>query len=79
LQGFAEFALPDMILREDRLDEDLAILAAQIGKKTMPQVTDLTDPHKVQLKDIYDDEVETAVRDVYQRDYMTFGFGPYAA
>lgn len=79
LQGFAEFALPDLILREDRLGEDLAILAAQIGKKTMPQIAEVTDPHAEQLKDIYDEEVETAAREVYQRDYMTFGFDAYAA
>lgn len=78
VQGFAEFAMPDLILREDRLSEDLAILAAQIGKTTMPQVPDETDPHRRQLNDIYDEEVEAAVRDAYQRDYMTFGFGAFA-
>lgn len=79
VQGFAEFALPDLILREDRLTEDLAILAAQIGKTTMPQVPVVTDPHADMLKDIYDKDIEAAVRDAYQRDYMTFGFGSYAA
>jgi hypothetical protein len=29
------------------------------------------------LTEIYDDEIEAAVHDVYQRDYITFGFGPY--
>ena len=78
LQGFSEFTTPDMVLREDRLADDLAILAAMIGKDTMPQVPDVTDPHAQQLADIYDGEVETAVMDVYQRDYDMFGFGPYA-
>lgn len=78
LQGFAEFTSPDMILREDRLGDDLAILAAQIGKETMPMVAAVTDPHANQLAEIYDSEVEAAARDVYQRDYDAFGFGPYA-
>lgn len=77
VQGFAEFATPDLILREDRLTEDLAILAAQVGKTTMPQVPDVTDAHAKLLRDIYDDEVEAAVKDTYQRDYMTFGFAPF--
>lgn len=78
VQGFADFATPDLILREARLAEDLAIVAAQLGKKTMPQVPAVTDQHADQLNDIYDPEIEAAVRDVYQRDYMTFGFGSYA-
>ncbi|KPP89133.1 MAG: sulfotransferase [Rhodobacteraceae bacterium HLUCCA08] len=79
IQGFADFALPDMILREDDLAEELAILAAKAGKTVMPQVPEVTDPHAARLRDIYDSEVEDAVRQVYQRDYMSFGFGAYAA
>jgi len=78
LQGFAEFTSPDMILREDRLGEDLAVLAAQIGKDTMPVIAEVTDPYAEQLIEMYDLAVEAAVRDVYQRDYDTFGFGSYA-
>lgn len=78
LQGFAEFAPPDMILREDRLEEDLAIVAAQVGKTTMPQVPVVTDPHRALLDEIYDGEIESAVKDVYQRDYIALGFGRYA-
>ena len=79
LQGFAGFTLPDMILREDRLEEGLAVLAAQVGQSTMPTVATPTDPHATRLSEIYDPEIESAVRDVYARDYMGFGFGDYAA
>lgn len=78
LQGFAEFVTPDLVLREDRLEDDLAILAAQIGKETMPELGDVTDPHAQMLGQIYDADIETAVRDTYQRDYDAFGFGAYA-
>ena len=77
LQGFAHFVLPDLILREDRLGEDLAILAAQIGKDTMPRPAEASDPHAARLAEIYDAEIETATRAVYQRDYMTFGYGDW--
>ncbi len=78
VQGFAEVAAPDLILREDQLEEGLGIIAAQIGKSTMPKVADVTDPHAALLSDIYNEDVEDAVRDAYQRDYIAFGFGPYA-
>ena len=77
LQGFADFVTPDFVLREDSLEDDLAILAAQIGKGTMPEVGD-TDPNSDLLALIYDEDVEAAVQDVYQRDYDAFGFAPYA-
>ncbi len=78
LQGFAEYASPDLVLREERLEEDLAILASQVGKTTMPAVPEQTDTYADLLNDIYDAEVEAAVHDVYQRDYIAFGYGPYA-
>ncbi|MCF2906095.1 sulfotransferase family 2 domain-containing protein [Octadecabacter sp. CECT 8868] len=78
LQGFAEFVTPDLVLREDRLQDDLAILAAQIGKEVMPVIAE-TDRYSDQLAGMYDAEVETAVQEVYQRDYDAFGFGPYSS
>ncbi|SLN34229.1 sulfotransferase family 2 domain-containing protein [Pseudooctadecabacter jejudonensis] len=77
VEGFAEFASPDLILREDALEESLAIAAAQVGLTTMPQVADVTDTNAEMLDEIYDETVEATVADVYQRDYVTFGFGPY--
>ncbi|CAN0590551.1 unnamed protein product [Ectocarpus sp. 12 AP-2014] len=29
------------------------------------------------LDDIHDDEIEATVRQIYQRDYMMFGWGAY--
>ncbi len=78
LQGIATIAPPDMILREDRLGHDLAILAAQIGKDEMPAVPGVTDPHAARLARIYDAGLETAARDAYARDYLTFGFADWA-
>lgn len=78
LQGFADFVTPDMVLREDRLGDDLGILAATVGKNTMPLLAEQTDPYADRLMSIYDADIEAAVLDVYQRDYDAFGFGAYA-
>ena len=70
--------LPDMIVRENNLRGDLALLAGQIGKKTMPPVPAETDPLRGRLAAIYDSEIEAAAKSAYQRDYLTFGFGDWS-
>ena len=77
LQGMANFGVPDMILREDRLRGDLAMLAGQLGRTSMPEPLSDTDPYAARLTDIYDKEVEQAGRDACQRDYLAFGFGDW--
>jgi len=54
LQGMTEVGVPDLVIRESRLEADLAILAAQIGRETMPAVAEVTDPHAGWLDLIYD-------------------------
>ncbi len=78
IQGFAEFAMPDMVLREDTLAEELAMLADLIGVAS-PELADQSFEDAIPLSEIYDEEIEAAVRDVYQRDYMAFGFGPMSS
>lgn len=75
LQGFAGFAPPDMILREQTLAKDLARLAEQVGRPDAPVLTASTDPHRSVLEGIYDQSLEGAARDAYPRDYEVFGFG----
>ena len=79
LQGVADFGLPDMIAREDRLMDDLAILAAQIGRDTMPAVPAVIDPFAAKLATIADLEINMLAREVYHRDYEAFGFGDWVA
>lgn len=74
LQGMSTVTLPDLVLREEWLREDLAIIAAQIGMNEMPPPAHVTDPHAEQLSQIYDSEIEAAARAVYQKDYVAFGF-----
>ena len=64
-----------MILREDQLAEMLPILAISADCDASP-VPDLETPAPAffALENIYDEEVESAVQDAYQRDYLMFGF-----
>ncbi|KAA2315390.1 nodulation protein NodH [Pseudooceanicola sediminis] len=78
LEGMAQFALPDQLVREDEITLHLPALARRAGGGDHP----LSDPAAgaelpYALNVIYDAEVEARVAEVYQRDYMTFGFGPW--
>lgn len=75
LQGLAQFHCPDHVLREDRLAEGLAYLAAEVGM-VCPGVPSA---ERSALASIYNAEIETAARDAYPRDYMGFGFADFAA
>ena len=78
VQGFGDFVLPDRIIREENLQAELAEIAAQIGVENVPQLPPVSEPGPFTLKDIYDDSIESLVSDVYQRDYMMFGFARWA-
>lgn len=75
LQGFAQFQAPDLVLREERLAEGLAFLAAELGLDAPPPLSQEDAPLAADLARLYDREIEDAARDAYQRDYQGFGFG----
>ena len=77
LQGFAAFSTPDFIVREDRLQQDLAVLANLVGHQVMPGIRTQTDPYASRLDAIYDADVEAAAREACSRDYIAFGFADY--
>ncbi|MEM6477746.1 MAG: nodulation protein NodH [Pseudomonadota bacterium] len=75
LAGFADFAQPDFLVREERLVSELSMLANMVGRDAPDLEAEELAP--IPLDAIYDDEIERLARDVYGRDYMTFGFGPW--
>ncbi len=75
VQGLADFAAPDLILRETNLAAELDSMAALVGQTSTALGDDKT-PYRFQLSDIYNEDIEAAVREVYQKDYLTFGFFP---
>ena len=74
LQGMAQFALPDAVLREDRLTQDLVKLAGQVGVKNPPELHATAHASENWLTAIYDSSIEKAAREAYARDYTAFGF-----
>jgi len=76
LAGFGKFAQPDFVMREDSVVDELAHLCGLTGL-TMPRFRPEADRDRVALADIYDADLEAIVADVYQKDYVMFGFGPW--
>ena len=74
LQGFAGFSLPDQVIREDELSTALPALAMSLGYAKPPKVRPAAPDAPYALGDIYDEHLETLAAQVYQRDYMLFGF-----
>ncbi len=77
LAGFGDLVLPDFVFRESEIAGDLTALARKLGAKdvTIPDIA--PDPAPFSLDEIYDEALEDLVADVYQRDYLMFGFGPW--
>lgn len=78
LQGVSQFLIPDIILRDDDLHNDLAFLAAQVGAAGDTALADTRHSQHDLLAAIYTADIEKAARDAYARDYLSFGFGNWA-
>ncbi len=77
LDGIAEFTLPDLILREDEMASSLPELARRFGHDD-PPAPDLPGPDApYALDQIHDPRLEALAADVYQRDYVQFGFSEW--
>ena len=77
LKGLGGFTFPDFVLRETEIEQGLEQVCQQLGV-VCPTYTPTPPTGPVALSDIYNGEVESAVRDAYQRDYMMFGFSTWA-
>ena len=78
LTGYGRLVPPDAVIREERLAEDLAQLCRGLGLDC-PPLPDGPDPALAPLSAFYDDEIEALARQACQRDYLSFGFGPWRA
>ncbi|KAF0676384.1 nodulation protein NodH [Profundibacterium mesophilum] len=72
LQGTAQVLLPDRLLREDMLAQELDAMARPFGRQA--SVPPARTGAEATLSRIHDPALEEAVRSAYQRDYMMFGF-----
>ena len=76
LRGFANVMQPDVIIREEELTAGLDFVARRVGQFS-PSLGPEANDAVFTLSEIYDADVEAAVRAAYQRDYMNYGFGPW--
>jgi len=77
LQGMAEFGVPDLLVREEEIDRDLAFLCTSIDRPFSPVAIDQRGLAAGLLCEIYDKAIEKSVRSAYQRDYNAFGFSDW--
>lgn len=78
LGSFGEFVLPDHVLREDEMATMLPLIAGQVGHDAPGLPQQASEDAPFGLGEIHDDKLEALIAQVYQRDYMLFGFGPWA-
>jgi len=78
MQGMAGFASPDWVVREDDMQEVLQRLAQEQGYLDAAQPKPAGCDTPFSLADVYTSKIEKLVSDVYQRDYMMFGFKSWA-
>ncbi|MBR9841532.1 MAG: sulfotransferase family protein [Rhodobacteraceae bacterium] len=74
LKGFGDLCLPDIVVREEDMGSYLPALAMQAGHMDVPDPEEAPADTPFALEDVYDDEIEALVNDIYQRDYLNFGF-----
>lgn len=74
IEGFAEFVLPDRLMRQDTLVQEMSDLVATLGMEGVPPVSPAPEQTRYSLSAIYDAEIEQLARAAYARDYLMFGF-----
>lgn len=79
LRGFGEFASPDVVMRAEDLTTELPDLARRVGVQGTATIPDVPADEPFALSQFYDGEIEKAAREVYQRDFMLFGYGAWSA
>ncbi|MFZ1661515.1 MAG: nodulation protein NodH [Paracoccaceae bacterium] len=72
IAGFADFAPPERIIREQQLPDELAAMAQSLGVPS-PVQTVAEDG----LSAIHDPDMDRIARQTYARDYLLYGFGDW--
>lgn len=76
LQGASSVVLPDLVIREDDMQEELAGLAQSLYLADA-DVEAEEDIGPFSLAEIYDSELEKLCQQAYRRDYISFGFAAW--
>ena len=79
LRSYSAFCPTDMIIREDELQTLLPFLAQLAGYKNPPTPVLEPEASLAWLTAIYDQNLENHLQDIYQQDYLSFGFGAWSS
>jgi hypothetical protein len=74
LQGMSQVVMPKRIILEQDAVTSFAEIEKSLSLRSIPINPTIDTAGQVDLAQIYDDEIEAAVRDIYMRDYLGFGF-----
>ncbi|OIQ33238.1 MAG: nodulation protein NodH [Alphaproteobacteria bacterium MedPE-SWcel] len=77
LCGFSELAVPDLVLREEDMATDLPWLAQKLGRMNPAPAPRMEADQPHALSAIYDADLEALCQSIYQRDYLTLGYGAW--
>ena len=77
IQGLSSHMPPEIILREDRLIQGLAFLAAELGLSKVPPLPEGAALPGLPLEAILRPEHQQAAREAYPRDFQAWGFGDW--
>jgi LPS sulfotransferase NodH len=79
LHAIAQFAVPDRLIREDNLSDELERLAGELNVDA-PDFSghfNVTDPYP--LAEVITQDIQNAAATAYRRDYVMFGFNDWCA
>jgi hypothetical protein len=75
LDGYAKAVKPDMIIRPEDLSKALCHMENVLELDPVAKPAPQTRARCFSLAEIYNGRIESAVREIYARDYTGFGFG----
>lgn len=79
LDALARFSVPDRIIREDTLKQELRDLLRGLGLTDAPDISGTVRPGPdIPLSDINSDEIEKTCARAYRRDFVFFGFSDWS-
>jgi LPS sulfotransferase NodH len=79
VHAIGQFVVPDRVIREDRLADELPKIAEEVGYDAPKVDTDTETTAPFSLDAIYSPEIEKACELAYRRDYIMFGFNAWRA
>ncbi len=78
LNAIAQFAVPDRVIRETQMADELARLSSEVGLQAPAFKNEFATETPFALSDVVTPAIQDAAADAYRRDYMMFGLGSWS-